>query len=251
MFLDSSGQGLERIKEVKENNCPSEKKNRRFTENLDTYSPPVNKTKEVILDKIDLEAKTKASKLKKAEAPKEEKKNEEDLENSKSSLQKSFRIRNQRSVSDIRENSEKVTRTTTNKKQEIIHQKLQLISNFTNNKHLIHNKMQKRPDTTGAKNRDKKYVIVGKQIQKNEEDKKTQEINSGNKISKIPDNVKEKFKEEFIEKIKNGHDETKISNFHMTDLEIKKEFSTDLFDEFKFGELLGEGFYFFFKKITI
>lgn len=184
-------------------------------------------------------------KLKRKEILKEEKKNncEEELESSKNSvnnLQKSFRIRNQRSLSDLRENNEKFSNVT-KKKQEIVQQKLNMITNFTN-KHLIHNKMQKRPDTTGAKNREKKYVIVEKN------DKNQQKIINhefikdkiSNQNFSIPDSIKDKFKEEFIEKIKNEQ-ETQI--FYNNPLDIKKEFSTDLFDEFKFGELLGEGIF--------
>lgn len=209
------------------------------------FSPQIATSKEVILQKIDIETKAKSMKLKRKEILKEEKKNccEDELENSKNSvnnLQKSFRIRNQRSLSELRENNEKFNNVA-KKKQEIVQQKLNMITNFTN-KHLIHNKMQKRPDTTGAKNREKKYVIVEKN------DKNQQKINQEfikEKVStqnlNIPDSIKDKFKEDFIEKMRNEQETHSIINNHP--LDIKKEFSTDLFDEFKFGELLGEGFF--------
>ena len=268
-FLDQLDKGLERIKEVKETPQLKEKKIRRFTEEIETYSPKAPKSKEVILDLINLEEKSKVFKMKRL-GPEikndEEKKKQgegelEDSKNSVNNLQKSFRIRNRRSTSDIRENSVQVGKTIDGQRM-LDNQKRQINFNITN-KHLLHNKMQKRPDTTGAKNRDKKFVIIEKTKQNlnatnfnsnsNEgsqsikkantlNSKFNQESNEKNRPSLKKEEVllwKEKFKEEFIEKMKFEKEEG--NNHNNNPLDIKKEFSTDLFDEFKFGELLGEG----------
>lgn len=247
---------MQRIKEVKENHLElaNEKKIRRLTEQLETFSPKFIKSKDVVLDKIDLDFKAKFFKIKKT-VPEV---NNEDLETSKNSV-KSFRIRNKRSISDIRENSINIGQSI-NKQQILINQKMEMKAMLTN-KHLLHNKMQKRPDTTGAKNRDKKFVVIEKTQQKLQEDKDSNsniivdnnkiitkidialhKSNNEKEINKNIDiqvNEKENFKEELNEKQKCDHEEAK--NQINNPLDIKKEFSTDLFDEFKFGELLGEG----------
>lgn len=62
---------------------------------------------------------------------------------------KNFRIRYTRSNSDKFQSIEKQNIYLETK------QKLQINANFSNNKYLLKNKLQKRPDTTGAKNRNK------------------------------------------------------------------------------------------------
>ncbi len=241
--LDTYDQGLERIKEVKEVPAPKDKKIRRFTDDLVTYSPKLPKKNDIILDKINLE--NKALNFKKKKNVNEEKKIqiEDDFEISKNSvnnLQKSFRIRNRRSISDVRETSVHIGNNMI-KQTIMIDPKLQtniLKTINVTNKHLLHNKMQKRPDTTGAKNREKKFVIVEKIQQKLQEDK-GEKVKTSN-IGVKKEEIKEKFKEEFIGKMKTEKEEN--INF-INPLDIKKEFSTDEFDEFKFGELLGEGLY--------
>lgn len=341
---------MERIREVKEITLSNEKKIRRFTEELETASPNLAKNKDVILDLVNIEEKSKIYKMKRGDLDvksNEEKKKQDDEEfedskNSVNSLQKSFRIRSRRSTSDIPEKSVKVEKS--DPKQVFRDQKRPVIPTNITNKHLLHNKMQRRPDTTGAKNREKKFVIIEKNKQMDPEPIKKANTSDAKITQEMPEKtttrpsskredisqLKEKFKEEFIEKMKvdmghinhnnnmnyimnnninmhsnnmksntnnnmntNNMNTNKLNSNNMTmnsnlnkladlnnkieernkiqmndivktndmnnlnenffsnlndihntnnnPLDIKKEFSTDLFDEFKFGELLGEG----------
>lgn len=63
---------------------------------------------------------------------------------------KNFRIRYTRSNSDKLQNIEKQNNIYLESNQ-----KLQINANISNNKYLLKYKLQKRPDTTGAKNRNK------------------------------------------------------------------------------------------------
>ena len=336
---------------MKELPLSNEKKIRRFTEDLETASPNLAKNKDVILDLVNIEEKAKIYKMKRGDLDvksNEEKKKDkdeefEDSKNSVNSLQKSFRIRSRRSASDVQEKSVKVEKS--DPKQVFYDQKRPIIPTNITNKHLLHNKMQRRPDTTGAKNREKKFVIIEKNKQMDPEPIKKANTSDAKIPQDIPEKtranckredisqLKEKFKEEFIEKMKvdmghinhanntnnnmnyimnnnnnmypktnnmnsnnnnmntNNMNNNKLMNMnpfmnklndlnnnkieeknkmneigkmndmnnvnenffnnlndtHNTNnnpLDIKKEFSTDLFDEFKFGELLGEGIIF-------
>ena len=74
--------------------------------------------------------------------------------------------------------------------------------------------MQRRPDTTGAKNREKKFVIIEKNKQMDPEPIKKANTSDAKITQEIPEKTranckredisqwKEKFKEEFIEKMK-------------------------------------------------